>query len=438
VSIERPTRAAVRAASIGQVVADARSGAAFDGDRWVRALHNLYLVTLAIAVVTTVTSVLGPGPLAGPGAWLLAVPATAVLAGGDLVVRRWAPDARPVAATGYFVVVAAAVGTLTALFPTFGTVAFGALPLALVVLRRYAAVAVCAVLTLLPFALQPYLLRWLFGAGRNDVLVRFGPGYAVLVGVALPILTGLFTVGAVRAADRQGRARQAAVEQLWAARAELAAAARTAGRAEERQRLAHELHDTLAQGLSGVILQLEAAEQHLQDGAAAERLARPVDRALRTARGCLTDTRRAVAALRPEPLDGATLADAVGDVCGRLAAVSGLPIRSTLTGPARRFEARLEVDVLRVAQEALANAVRHAAASQITVTLDYRPDELVLTVHDDGRGFDPERPPAGDGGLGLSTMRERIAALGGTLAVDSAAGAGTTVTAIAPAARIPS
>jgi signal transduction histidine kinase len=438
------------AATLGRVVADTpdlRAGAAFDGERWVRALHNLYLVTLLIAVITTVTSTVGPRPLAPVGLWLLAVPATVVLAVGDLVVRRWALDARPGAATGYFVAVAVVVGTLTALFPTFGMVDFGALPLVLVVLRRHAAVAVSAVLTLLPYVVQPYVLRWLFGAAAPaDVMLHIGPAYTAMVGVALPMLTGLFTVGAVRSAHRQGRARQTAVEQLWAARTELAAAARTAGQSEERQRLAHELHDTLAQGLSGVILQLEAAEQHLQDdlqdgAGAAERLARLLDRALETARICLTDTRRAVAALRPEPLDGATLADAITQVCRQVGALSGLPIHRTLRGSARRLAARLEVDVLRVAQEALANAVKHAAATEVTVTLDYRPDELVLTVHDNGRGFHPDRPPAGDGGLGLSTMRERVTSAGGRLTVDSRPGAGTTVTAVTPdpsTGRVPS
>jgi signal transduction histidine kinase len=410
-------------------------------DRWVRGLHSFYLVTLLIALVATIPSVIIPTHLPGTVLWPVAGLAAALLAAADVVVRRWSAfRGRPARMTGYFLAVAATLGALSAVFPTFATVAFGALPLAFVLLRRLAAVAVGVVLTGLPYVLQPYAIRLLSGGGAPaGVLIRFGPVYLVMIGVALPVLTGLFTAAAIEAVHRQSRSRQAVVEQLSATRAELAAASRQAGQAEERQRLAHELHDTLAQGLSGVILQLEAAEQQLDlstphDESA--RLSGLLVKARETARGCLADTRRAVEALRPEPLDGATLADAMAHVCLQWSGTTGVPVRTTVRGQARQCHPPLEVIALRVTQEALANAGKHAAAGEVTVTIEYRAGELCLAVSDDGCGFDPAHTPHPNGytsgGHGLATMRERVTTAGGTLTVTSTPGTGTTITATLP------
>jgi signal transduction histidine kinase len=225
------------------------------------------------------------------------------------------------------------------------------------------------------------------------------------------------TAGAVQALRRQNQRRQDLLDQLVSARAELAEATRRA----ERQRLAHELHDTLAQGLAGVLIQLQAAEQHL-DGPGALLVAR----AGQSARACLADTRRAVEALRPEQLDAGTLAEAVDQVCARFTQLTGVPARSAVRGAGRP-----EVDVvaLRIVQEALANAGKHAGATEVTVAVDHRADALHVTVGDDGQGFDSNEPSTG---FGLATMRERVEAVGGTLSITSALGAGTTVTAILP------
>jgi signal transduction histidine kinase len=238
----------------------------------------------------------------------------------------------------------------------------------------------------------------------------------------------------VQALRRQNLRRQALLDQLSATRAELASASRLAGRAEERQRLAHELHDTLTQGLSGVVLQLEAAEQHMNPNTA--RLERLVTRARETARSCLADTRRAMEALRPEPLDDATLADAIAQVCLQWTERAGVPARCVVHGHARRCHPQVEVVALRVVQEALANAGKHAAADEVTVTVEYRADDLHVVVRDDGRGVAPENPsrPNGhtSGGFGLAVMRDRVASVEGRLSVTSTLGIGTTVTATLP------
>lgn len=381
-------------------------------DRWARALHDLYLVTLAIAFVATVVSF-----PAGTD-WLVTGVLTAALGVADLAVRRrlavrWL-------AVGYFVAAGAVVGVTTAWFPMFATVGFGLLPLAFVRLPRWGAVAVGVITTG-----SPYLLRVLPDGWAPEVSIRFGPAYFVVVGVALPVLTGLFTAGAVQALRRQSAHRQALLDELSATRAELADASRSAGRAEERQRLAHELHDTVAQGLAGVVLQLDAAEQHL-DGDAA----RLVTRARETAGSCLADTRRAVAALRPAELDGSTFAEVVTQVCARWAETTGVRTDCAVRGPTRRCHPRVEVVALRVVREALANAGKHAAAGEVTVTVEYRATELRLAVRDDGAGFDPAGQPSGR--FGLAIMRERVASVDGTLSVASAPGAGTTVAAILP------
>jgi signal transduction histidine kinase len=394
-------------------------------DRWAWALHKLYLVTLVIALVATAVSF-----PAGVD-WMVTGAATAVLGGADLLVRRRL--AVRGTAVGYFLAVGAVVGALTAAFPMVATVAFGLLPLAFVRLPRWAAVVVGVVTTGSPYVVAPLVREWLRGVGwLPEASIRFGPAYFVVVGVALPVLTGLFTAAAVQALDLQSARRQALLDQLTATREELASASRSAGQAEERQRLAHELHDTLAQGLSGVILQLAAAEQYLDDNGHAARL---VTRARETAGSCLADTRRAVAALRPEPLDDATLAEAITQLCARWAEVAGVRVGCTVRGPVRRFRPQVEVVALRVVQEALANAGKHAEAGEVTVTVEYRAAELRLVMRDDGRGFDPRGPrPNGhsSGGFGLDTMRERVASVGGTLSVSSAPGAGATVIAALP------
>ncbi|HEY1703020.1 MAG TPA: sensor histidine kinase [Trebonia sp.] len=217
--------------------------------------------------------------------------------------------------------------------------------------------------------------------------------------------------------------------------------AREAGILDERQRMAREIHDTLAQGLTGIITQLQAAEQASGDPGARRR---HFDAATRLARDSLTEARRSVDALRPQPLEQARLSEALTSVAGRWSALHGVAAQVTVTGTARPMAADTELALLRTAQEALANVSKHAAASRVGVTLSYLEEEAILDVRDDGRGFDAAcpsvtapsgiRPPAtaGGGGFGLVAMRERIEALSGTLQIESEPGAGTAISARVP------
>lgn len=215
-----------------------------------------------------------------------------------------------------------------------------------------------------------------------------------------------------------------------------AAQGRTAGVLAERQRLAHEIHDTLAQGFTSIVTQLEAAEQALEGDAAAT--SAHIARAKDTARGSLREARRTVEALRPEPLERAPLPDALRDLAARwgVSQPHAPGIAVVVDGTPARMPPAVDDALLRVAQEALSNVVRHAAASQVDLTLSYLDDLVLLDIQDDGVGFDVAAM-AGDGdvthgGYGLTSMRERVALVGGVLLVESAPADGTTV-----AARVP-
>lgn len=237
--------------------------------------------------------------------------------------------------------------------------------------------------------------------------------------------------------ERRGRLVEelhAANERLEATLAEnaglhqqLLVQAREAGVLDERQRMAREIHDTLAQGLTGIITQLQAADQASDDPVARRR---HVDSATRLARDSLTEARRSVDALRPQPLERARLGDALASVADSWSPLHGVAASVTVTGTPCPMAADVEFALLRTAQEALANVGRHAAATRVGLTLSYMDDGVTLDVRDDGRGFDATRVPSG--GFGLVAMRERIEALAGTLHVESEPGRGTAVSARLP------
>ncbi len=225
---------------------------------------------------------------------------------------------------------------------------------------------------------------------------------------------------------------QAAQEENAGLQAQLLVQAREAGVDDERQRMAREIHDTLAQGLTGIITQLQAAEQAADRP---DRWRRHLDNAGQLARDSLTEARRSVGAMRPEALEAAHLPEALADVVGQWSSLSGVRADVVTTGTARPLHPEIEVTLLRTAQEALANVAKHADASRVGLTLSYMEDVVTLDVRDDGAGFAPGATPAnGDGGgFGLTAMRQRVTRLAGTLEIESDLGAGTAVSASVPA-----
>ncbi len=205
---------------------------------------------------------------------------------------------------------------------------------------------------------------------------------------------------------------------------------------EERNRLAREIHDTLAQELAAITLQLETADA-LAD-ARPTRAREAIQRALTLARNSLEEARRSVMDLRAGPLQNHTLPEAVAMLV-QSSAPGGIqaPTIQFTCLPAEHFPilpTRIEIGLYRIAQEALTNAHKHAQATQINLLLYADTQAVQLLIQDNGIGFDPELLPKTDTRthFGLAGMSERVRLLGGTLSIESTPGAGTSIAAIIP------
>lgn len=202
------------------------------------------------------------------------------------------------------------------------------------------------------------------------------------------------------------------------------------GAIEERNRLAREIHDTLAQGLAGIALQLETADALLEAGTNPARVRQVVEHALQLTRDNLEEARRSVLDLRAAPLEGRPLAEAMAALVRDWAARRKAEATFEAMGSPRPLPVRIEVGLFRILQEALTNIGRHAYAKHITVQLVIRPEHVRLSVEDDGRGFDPEQVSGNR--YGLVGMNERAKLLGGSLGICSAPSQGTHLDVVIP------
>lgn len=252
-----------------------------------------------------------------------------------------------------------------------------------------------------------------------------------ILAIAVFTLAGVVSVTYVSTIARESERRRRLIDELRRTRAELAEAERHALVLDERRRLAHDIHDTLTQGFASIVMVLEAADVALDEAHAATRHVR---RSLASARANLAESRRVVWALRPEPLTDATLPETIERLAAETCESHGLHAACVVTGVPRPLGDAHDTALLRVVQEALANVVRHAHADDVTVTLSYMDDTVVLDVQDDGIGFAPSATVAAssNGGVGLRSMRDRVHQLGGSVTVESAPGAGTTVAVALP------
>lgn len=261
-------------------------------------------------------------------------------------------------------------------------------------------------------------------------LAKGAAGADLAAPVAAAALTTVFSIAFGTWINRiidQSRERAELIEQLERTRAELAEVSMQAGVLAERDRLASEIHDTIAQGFTSIVMLVQATEAVL--GEDIVRARKQLELIGRTARENLAEARALVAGLAPAPLATASLADALARLADRAGEESGLTAEFSTTGEPRPAGTSAEVVLLRVCQEALANVRRHAFARSVLVTLSYQDDGVRLEVSDDGAGFDPDQPTSG---YGLRGMRARVSEVGGKLTVRSAAGAGTTLTAEVP------
>lgn len=222
----------------------------------------------------------------------------------------------------------------------------------------------------------------------------------------------------------QSTQRRQLIEQLEAAQAELAAAERREGILEERQRLAREIHDTLAQGFTSIVMHLEAAEGALSDPDTTQK---HIDRARSTARSSLEQARRVVRDLKPDSLEKHSLPEAIERAALHWGEETGILVTSKVTGAPAPLHPNFEVTLLRSTQEALHNIHKHAQATEVQLTLSYMGDVVILDIQDNGVGLDGAKPSPLSGGFGLQAMRERVEACGGTLTFESDPGEGTTV-----------
>ncbi|HXT94482.1 MAG TPA: sensor histidine kinase [Trebonia sp.] len=288
------------------------------------------------------------------------------------------------------------------------------------------------------------LLLALVGRTAQDIGTAIG---TTLFAIAFSVVYSRWTVRVIE----QSRERAALIAQLESAQAELAAAYHEAGVHAERQRLASEIHDTLAQGFLSVVTLVQAAQSTRATTAPGTDAPDPVgeylELALVTARENLAEARSLISALAPAGLDDAGLVGAVARAASATGKAAGIEAACAAEGDRYPLPTATEVVLLRVCQEALANVRKHAAATRVDVRLRYTPKAVELTVADNGRGFPTAASAAADApataeaagtaglsaGFGLRSMSERVRQVGGTLTVASAPGAGTTVRAEIPA-----
>ncbi len=305
-----------------------------------------------------------------------------------------------------------------------------------------AAVAWVDLLSLLLFALCPmaYMTVRLMRAHLVVVVYAFTPAavaaiesglaamlFTVPIGVIATTISVVTAVTTVRT-ERISRERAALIQELEASRAEVARLSHDAGIAAERQRLAGEIHDTVAQGLSSVVMLVEAADAALDRDLAVAR--DHLRLAARAARENLAEARAIVGALTPAPLDGTPLADALRRVVDRFTDETGIAAALSTVGDPRPLPTGTEVVLLRVVQEALHNVRKHAGASKVAVELSSTDEAVRVEVSDDGVGFDGQ--PLSQG-YGLGGMRSRVEQVGGALTISSAPGQGTTIRTEVPA-----
>jgi PAS domain S-box-containing protein len=196
----------------------------------------------------------------------------------------------------------------------------------------------------------------------------------------------------------------------------------------ERNRVARDIHDTLAQGFTGVIIQLEAAQEAICRGRNSNICAH-LERAGELARESLREARRSVQALRPRALEGNPLAAALTELVANMSSGTAVEAKLTVGGEARELPPEWENNLLRIGQEVLTNALRHAHPTEFHARLLFDPDEISLHLRDNGRGFDPAESHEG---FGLHGIRERTESMGGKFTIVSAKGQGTSISIVLP------
>jgi signal transduction histidine kinase len=378
---------------------------------------GVHLLVAALLGLTTLRSVIGQAP-----GWPWVVACSGVVAAVYAAGPRWPAVTRsPRAAEAWLALLLAAWTALLLLSPDAIYLAFAWFFLLLHLLPRPAGLVGVAVVTVAAVA----GFAW-----HQDAFSA-----AMVIGPVIGAAVAIATVFGYQALQAESEHRRRLIVELDRTRSELAVVQHRAGVMDERERLAREIHDTLAQGLSSIQLLLRAAARSLDPSRELDpaRAGDLVERARREAQENLAEARRFVRALAPGDLEGSSLAAALQRLCDTSSARAGIPVHFHQVGTPAPLATPLEVALLRIAQAALGNTIQHAGASRVDVTLTSMDTAVTLDVVDDGTGFDPltagqtSGDPDRHAGFGLRSMRSRAAELGGVLTVESQPGRGTAV-----------
>ncbi|WP_374008967.1 sensor histidine kinase [Leifsonia sp. LS-T14] len=265
-------------------------------------------------------------------------------------------------------------------------------------------------------------VRWFVGdLAPGDIAGTLG--LTVLI-----IAVSIYFSNRITAVTKQSRERGLLIDRLREQQREIAELSEQQGAAAERERIAREMHDTLAQGFTSIVTLGHAVQGELDTDPATAR--RHVELMTETAQENLQESRRIIAALTPGRLEESTLEQALGRVAGRFEEETGVPVAFAVTGEPHPAPPAVEVVALRVFQEALANVRKHAGAGSVQVVLGYPAGAVTLDVRDDGNGFDASAPREG---YGLDGMQARVREVGGTFELTTAPGEGTRLRAMLPA-----
>ena len=260
-------------------------------------------------------------------------------------------------------------------------------------------------------------------------------------GVMGPVVSALVTVAIFYAFDRLhaiNMERAELIRELMETRQQLAETERAAGVAGERQRIAHEIHDTLAQGLSSIQMLLHAANRDLDAKGGAgnvDKARERIDLARNTAADNLQEARAMIAALQPVALSQTSLVGALERMSEGFAAAGELDIEVDSDGMVHQLPMKLEAVLLRIAQGAVGNVAKHANATRARITVTYEDKGVRVDVVDNGDGFDlaaVQSRPAGLGHIGLAAMKRRAEEVGGEVVIESTPGHGTAVSVSVP------
>ncbi|MGW0867608.1 sensor histidine kinase [Streptomyces sp. NPDC002611] len=390
----------------------ADAGSAYHWERSFR-IWDTYFALIWLATVAYALAAEHPGwPVRAIAPALLVPLVPLYVMVGRRLIQGDPPDQRR--AVGYLAAALALFLPSAVLAGETRLLAFALIPQCFMTLRLRSSLMAVAVINLVPVA--GWALLW-----RPDTRdVVFSVLFCVVT-LVFSVALGVWTIRIIE----QSQERAELIAELDASRHEIGRLSEAHGALAERERLAREIHDTLAQGFTSLVMLVQAVEAELDhDLPEARRHLRLMDE---TARQNLAEARALVAGGAPADLDGASLPDALRRLATRHDA------RLEVTGPVRMLPAGPEVVALRACQEALANARKHAGSSvTVGVSLTYGDDSLMVSVRDDGCGFDPA---AVRGGYGLAGLRARAVEVGGTAKVRSAPGDGTAVTVRLPVVR---